>query len=71
MHDETKYSITLLLGTGLTALLSVIYVIIVGRMLGPEEAADFFAAISFCLLFISISAPINDTVTRFTSLFFI
>ncbi len=67
MRSETRHSVTLVAGTGVTAVLSLIFTAYVARKLGTEASADFFAALSlFAVLQIGLG-PINGTVARFTA----
>lgn len=56
-----------MLGTGLTAVLSLIYVVYAGRRLGPADYADFTATVSIVSLLSLALGPINGIVTRFTA----
>ncbi len=69
MRTETRHSLILVVGTGTTALLSMVYSVYAGRMLGPADYADFTAAISLIVLFSLALGPINGIVTRFTAQF--
>lgn len=67
MRVETKHSFILLLGTGTTAALSLIYTLYVFNVLGAERAADFSAALSLFALCQMALGPINGTVARFSA----
>src|SRR5262245_38634260 len=68
MSRETRDTVGLILGNGITAVLNFCYVVVAGRMLGLAGSADFFAAQSFVLIISNSLAPINGTIARFTSL---
>ncbi|MCG8468469.1 MAG: lipopolysaccharide biosynthesis protein [Gemmatimonadetes bacterium] len=59
--------IALLFGTGLTSVLALVYVVYVGRVLGPAEFAAFATSISVLNLLTIAAGPLNNTVTRFTA----
>lgn len=67
MRSETRDSLILLFGTGLTTGLGMLYSIYVARTLGPSFAADFFTALSLVAFCQIALGPINATVTRFTA----
>ncbi len=67
MRSETKHSLVLIAGTGLSALLSLAYAVHAGNVLGPALYADFAGAISLVSLCNIALGPINGTVTRFTA----
>lgn len=67
MRPETRDSLILLFGTGLTTGLGMLYSIYVARTLGPSNAADFFTALSLVAFCQIALGPINATVTRFTA----
>lgn len=67
MRTELQHGFILTVSTGLTALLSLVYTVYVGTVLGPSAYADFTAALSLCFLFNIALGPINGTVTRFTA----
>lgn len=67
MRAETRHSIVLLFGTGLTATLAMVYSIYAGRRLGPEEYAVFTTAVSLVMMGHIALGPINGTVARFTA----
>lgn len=69
MKTETRHSITMIIGSVIVACISMVYTVYVARILGPVESAHFFTALSFALIFISVSAPINNTVTHFASMY--
>ncbi|MHC4696671.1 MAG: glycosyltransferase [Planctomycetota bacterium] len=69
MRTETRHSIVLLAGTGITVVLSLAYSVYAQRVLGPVQAADFVAALSLVALCQIALGPINGTVTRFTAQF--
>ena len=56
-------------GTGVSAALALAYTAYAGRLLGPEGSADLFAALFLMTGFATTLAPVNGTVTRFTSLY--
>lgn len=67
MRSETRHSITLVAGTGVTAVLSLVFTAYVARVLGAEGSADFFAALSLFAVLQLGFGPINGTVARFTA----
>lgn len=67
MRAETRHSAVLVSGAGVTAVISMIYVVFAGRVLGPASYAEFVAAISFVHLSMIAFGPINATVARFTA----
>ncbi len=67
MRIETRHSVILIAGTGITALLGMIYNVYVGRMIGPAEYADFAAALSIVYLCSVAWGPINTIVAKFTA----
>lgn len=54
-------------GTGVTAVISLVFAVHVGRVLGPAEYADFGAAVALSALLSLALGPINQTVARFTA----
>ncbi len=69
VKPEARQSIILLIGTGITTVLSMLYSIYAARTLGPAVAADFFAALSLIAFGQIALGPINSTVTTFTAQF--
>jgi O-antigen/teichoic acid export membrane protein len=67
MRIETRHSVVLIAGTGITSLLGLIYNIYAGRVIGPAEYADFAAALSVVYLCSVAWGPINTVVTKFTA----
>jgi len=67
MRPETRHSIVLTGGVGLTAALAVLYTVYAGRLLGPAGYADFTAAVSLVAMCYIALGPINGTVARFTA----
>ncbi len=57
------------LGTGISSLLRIAYVVYAARVLGPAAYADLYAALSLVFLFGTAIGPISGTVSRFTSLY--
>ncbi len=62
-----QHAFLLTVGTGSTAVLSLVYSVYAGRMLGPAANADFVAALFIALIFNIALGPINGTVTRFAA----
>ena len=67
MRPETKHSLILLFGTGVTAAFSLVYAAVAGKWLGPERYGEFAAAVSFATVAGIALGPINGTVARFTA----
>jgi len=67
MQIETRQSIVLTAGIGITAVLSMVYSVYVGRRLGVEQYADFTTAVALATLCCTALGPINGTVARFTA----
>ena len=57
-------SAALLLGTGITSLLSLIYSVYAGRILGPEKYSAFAAALSLFYVLSIAAVPVNNTATH-------
>lgn len=69
MRGETRQTVVLVTGTGVTTLLSLVYTTYVAKQLGPAGSADFFGGLSV-LAFCQIAlAPINGTVAKFSALY--
>ena len=69
MRDELRSTLTLAFATGVSSLFRIAYVVYAGRVLGPAEYADLYAALSVTFLFAAGLAPIASSITRFLSLF--
>lgn len=70
MRSELRHSVLLTLGTGATAVLSLVYCVYAGRRMGPTGGyADFAAALAFVSFFNIALGPINGTITRFSAQF--
>jgi O-antigen/teichoic acid export membrane protein len=70
MRSEFRHSVLLTLGTGTTAVLSLVYCVYAGRKMGPAGGyADFTAALAFVSFFNIALGPINGTITRFSAQF--
>jgi len=69
LRNELRHTLELGVGTGLSSLFRIAFVVIAGRVLGPAEYADFYAALSIGFLFAAATAPIAGTITRFVSLY--
>lgn len=54
-------------GTGTTALISLLYAVWAGRVLGRDEYADFAAGVALSSLLCLALGPINQTVARFAA----
>ena len=67
MQTETKHSIVLVIGTGVTAGLSLIYSAVAGRILGPAENGVFTTTVSLVLWCQLALGPINGTIARFSA----
>ncbi len=67
MRSEIKQTLILSLGTGATALLSTIFNIYTGRILGPSDYSVFATAISFVYIFSIGVGPVSATVAHFTT----
>jgi O-antigen/teichoic acid export membrane protein len=67
MRAETRHSLTLVFGTGFTAVLSFVYIIYATRTLGTKHAADFITAVSLVFLVTTAIGPINGAVAKFTA----
>ncbi len=69
MRGETRQTVVLVVGTGVTTLLSLVYTTFVAQKLGPAGSADFFGGLSV-LAFCQIAlAPINGTVAKFAAMY--
>jgi O-antigen/teichoic acid export membrane protein len=68
MTVERRETLVLLAGAGGTAVFSLLWIAYAGRVLGPEEAADFLAAAALLTTLATAAAPVNGTVTRFAGL---
>jgi O-antigen/teichoic acid export membrane protein len=65
----TRQTVELVAGSGITALLTIIYVIYVGRVIGPSEYSDFAAALSV-IYFVGLAvSPLTPTIARLTARF--
>ncbi|MCB1034228.1 MAG: oligosaccharide flippase family protein [Acidobacteria bacterium] len=53
----------------ISSLLRVAFVVIAGRLLGPEQYAEFYAAVSIIFLLGTGLAPVGSSIARFTSLY--
>ncbi len=69
MRTETRHSIVLVAGTGVTTVLGLAYSVYAQRALGPVRSGDFVAALSLFAFYYIALGPINGTVTRFTAQF--
>ncbi len=69
LRDELRHTLTLALGTGVSSLLRIAYVVYAARVLGPTAYADLYALLSIVFLFAAGISPIAGTVSRFTSLY--
>lgn len=67
MLSETRSSIELTVGMGFTAVLSLVYAAYAGRRLGPEQYADFAAAVALATLGATMAGPVNATVAAFAA----
>lgn len=67
MRPETKDSIVLTVGTGLTAVLSLVFSSASGRLLDLEAFGELNAALAVAFFFTIALGPINGTVARFTA----
>ena len=67
MRTETRHSLILLVGTGLTSVISLIYAIYAQRVMGPAISSEFVAVLSLVMLCQTGFGPINGTVARFTA----
>jgi len=68
MRPETRNSVILVLGTGTTAVLSLVYCVYAGRRLGPAGGyADFTAALAFASFCNIALGPINGTIAKFSA----
>lgn len=67
MRPETRHSLVLIFGTGMTTALAVVYSVYAGRTLGKEAYGDFVAVLSLVALCHLSLGPINGTVARFTA----
>ncbi len=67
MRPETRHSVVLVVGTGITAVLALVYNIYAGRALGRAAYGDFAAVLSFVALCHIALGPINGTIARFTA----
>ncbi|MCH8966333.1 MAG: glycosyltransferase [Planctomycetes bacterium] len=68
-RKEARHSVVLVAGTGVTAVLALIYTVYAQRVLGPALSADFVTALSLMALCQIALGPINGTVARFTAQF--
>lgn len=57
-------TIELVLAAGVAALLTIVYLVLVGRTLGPAEYADFSAALSVIYFFAVALSPVGPTLAR-------
>ncbi|MHC5108998.1 MAG: lipopolysaccharide biosynthesis protein [Planctomycetota bacterium] len=69
MRTETRDSIILLVGTGLTAVLSLVFSVYAQNALGPVLAGDFVTALAIIAWCQIGFGPINGTVAHFTARF--
>jgi len=69
VRTETRDSIILTIGTGFTALLSLIFFSIAGRLIDESRFGDFTGATAFIALCTLAIGPINGTVAKFTAQF--
>ncbi len=67
MKPETRHSLVLMFGTGMTAILGLIYTIYAARVLGPEAYAVFGTAVSLVMMCQLALGPINETITKFSA----
>ena len=67
MKSETRHSFVLMVGTGTTAILGLIYTIYAARVLGPEDYAVFGTVVSLVMMCQLALGPINETITRFSA----
>ena len=58
----------LVAGTGLASALSVLYVVLAGRALGPERAADFYAGLFLVFVAMTLSSPLMSALAHFAAL---
>lgn len=64
MREDTRHAIELVAGGGITAVLTLAYVLGVGRMLGPADYADFSAALSIFYFIAVAASPLAPTTAR-------
>lgn len=61
---ELRNSLVLAAGNVTAALLSLFYMSWVGRTLGPEGSADYYAAVFLVFVFVTLMTPMATAVTR-------
>jgi len=67
MRPETRHSVVLVIGTGITTGLALVYNVYAGRTLGRAAYGDFAAVLSFVALCHIALGPINGTIARFAA----
>ncbi len=67
MRLEIRHTVVLGLGTGVSAVLALVYTIYVSRKLGPELTSHFVGAMALIAWCQVALGPINGTIARFTS----
>jgi O-antigen/teichoic acid export membrane protein len=67
MRPETRHSLVLTLGTGVTTAVALAYSVYAGRTLGKASYGDFVAILSLVALCHLSLGPINGTVARFSA----
>lgn len=67
MRPETRHSIVLVAGTGVTTGLALAYNVYAGRVLGRADYGDFAAVLSVVALCQIALGPINGTIARFAA----
>ena len=64
MNLDVKRVSELIVAAGITAILTIGYIIYAGRILGPAEYADFSAGLSVIYLFSVALSPVTPTIAR-------
>lgn len=64
MNLDVKRVSELVVAAGITAILTIGYIIYAGRILGPAEYADFSAGLSVIYLFSVALSPVTPTIAR-------
>lgn len=67
MRIETRHSLVLVIGTGITTVLSLAYIIYAQNTLGTALASEFTTALSLVAFCQIAFGPINGIVARFTA----
>jgi O-antigen/teichoic acid export membrane protein len=69
LRRERWHTILLVVATGCSAVLGMVYMSIAGRRLGPAESADFYGALFFSFVLLTIFSPLGAVVSHFTAVY--